>query len=55
VINIFIAVADFETLYFDDDNEDDRLKYIGKTRNGKAWGKGLMTYKSGELQYGEML
>ncbi len=54
VINIFFAVADFETIYFDDDDDDDdipkqRLKYIGETKNGKAWGKGLMTYKSREL------
>jgi hypothetical protein len=47
--------------YDDDDVDDDynywnkRQKYIGETKNGKAWGKGLMTYKSGELRYGEML
>jgi hypothetical protein len=45
-----IVFSEFDTLSFPDQSEE--LKYTGETIDGKAWGKGLMTYKSGELRYG---
>jgi hypothetical protein len=45
--------SEFDTLSFPDQSEE--LKYTGETIDGKAWGKGLMTYKSGELRYGASL
>jgi len=50
-------LENFDVNYFDrtNDNWENRQKYIGETKNGKAWGKGLMTYMNGELRYGEML
>ncbi len=61
-VNFILIFADFETLENLDDNfydqkgnRDQRQKYIGETKNGNPWGKGLMTYKNGELRFGEML